>query len=247
MAPIKTEAIVLKKHNFRETSVILSLYTEATGKVKGVLKGVRTEKSRVPPLTFTPGAYIFTSLYIKRSSELNLISSPSLLQYYEMPYKESLTVWRLILNLVDLFTPEREMDRKIFYLLKDTGGILTSCSNPEIIFIAFKLQFIKLLGYGIELSRCVVCRETAYTYLFSGRHGGLICEECKQKDQQRVYISKNVLNVMQKLERMEIKKCPVIKSIPVEILRKINFYANITLNYHSEIDKIWWTNEKNIL
>jgi len=175
MAPIKTEAIVLKKHNFRETSVILSLYTEATGKVKGVLKGVRTEKSRVPPLTFTSGAYIFTSLYIKRSSELNLISSPSLLQYYEMPSKQGLTAWRLILNLVDLFTPEREIDRKIFYLLKDTGGILTSCSNPEIIFIAFKLQFIKLLGYGIELSRCVVCRKNAPTYLFSGRHGGLIC------------------------------------------------------------------------
>jgi len=52
---------------------------------------------------------------------------------------------------------------------------------------------------------------------------------------------------MRKLEKMEIKKCPIIRSIPVEILRKINFYANITLNYHSEIDKIWWTNEKNIL
>ncbi|MCM8776889.1 MAG: DNA repair protein RecO [Candidatus Omnitrophica bacterium] len=247
MAPIKTQAIVLKKHNFRETSVILSLYTEKTGKIKGVLKGVRVEKSKVPPLTFTPGAFISASIYIKRTSELNLISSPSLLQFYDMPSKKNLTGWRLILNLVDLFTPEKEIDREIFHLLKNTGEILTDCQNPVVIFIAFKLKFIKILGYGIELSRCVVCRSEQPTYLFSGKLGGLICNSCKSRDTKRVNISKRVINIMQHLEKIDIKRCPVIKSIPVEILRKINFYSNITLNYHSEIDKIWWTNEKNIL
>lgn len=247
MALIKTEAIVLKKHNFRETSVILSLYTEEAGKVKGVLKGVRTEKSRIPPLTFTPGAYIHASIYLKGSSELCLISSPSLLRYYEIQQKENLTTWRLILNLVELFTPEREVDREIFYLLKDTGELLTISSNPGIIFITFKMKFIKILGYGIELSNCVVCRKNSDIYMFSGKLGGLICEGCKSRDSQRVNISNKVINVMRQIERMDMKRCGIIKSIPLEIMRKINFYANITLNYHSEIDKIWWTDEKNIL
>lgn len=247
MAPIKTEAIVLKKHNFRETSVILSLYTEKTGKIKGVLKGVRTEKSKVPPLAFTPGAYISTLIYIKRYSELNLISSPSLLQFYEMSCKENLAVWRLILNLVDLFTPEKDIDREMFYLLKNTGEVLTKSLNPEVIFIAFKLKFIKILGYGIELSRCVVCRKKNINYLFSGKLGGIICNECKNRDIKRVNISEKVVNIMQQLEKMHIQRCSIIKRIPVDILQKINFYANITLNYHSEIDKIWWVNEKNIL
>ncbi|MCM8829930.1 MAG: DNA repair protein RecO [Candidatus Omnitrophica bacterium] len=247
MAPIKTKAIVLKKHNFRETSVILSLYTEETGKIKGVLKGVRIEKSKIPPLTFTPGALISASIYIKRTSELNLISSPSILKFYEMPCKKNLMAWRLILNLVDLFTPEKEIDRDIFHLLKNTGEVLSKCSNSEIILIAFKLKFIKILGYGIELSRCVVCRNKSHTYLFSGKLGGLICNNCKSRDIKRVNISKRVINIMKQLEKMEIKRCPVIKSIPVDIMHKINFYSNITLNYHSGIDKIWWTDEKNIL
>lgn len=247
MAPVKTEAIILKKNNFRETSVILSLYTKDIGKIKGILKGVRTEKSKIPPLTFTPGAYIHTFIYLKRSSELNLISSPSLLKYYEMPSKKNVVVWHLILNLADLFTAEKEQDREIFNLLRDTGNLLTHCLTSEIIFLVFKLKFIKILGYGIELSRCVVCRKEKDTFLFSGKLGGLVCNDCKQRDIQRVNISKKVINVMQQLERIDIKKCYVIKSIPFEILRKINFYANITLNYHSEIDKIWWTNEKNIL
>lgn len=247
MTPVKTEAIVLKKYNFRETSVILSLYTEDTGKVKGVLKGVRIEKGRVPPLIFTPGAYIHTFIYIKRSSELALISSPTLLKYYEMPSKENIGVWYLILKLVDLFTAEKEADKQMFCLLRDTGELLTYCLTPEILFLIFKLKFIKILGYGIELSRCVVCRKTEPPFLFSGKLGGLICNNCKNRDPQRVNISTSVINIMRQMERIDIKRCTVIKSIPVDILRKINFYANITLNYHSEIDKIWWTDEKNIL
>ncbi|NLG12224.1 MAG: DNA repair protein RecO [Elusimicrobia bacterium] len=247
MAPIKTEAIVLKKHNFRETSVILSLYTENAGKIKCILKGVRAEKSKIPPLAFTPGAYIHASVYLKQNSELNLLSSPSLLQYYDLGYKKNLIGWRLILNIVDLFTPEREKDENIFSLLRETSEILAASANPEVIFVAFKIKFIKILGYGIELSRCVVCRKESKAYMFSGKLGGLICEECKSKDPQRSNILKKVINVMQQMDRMDIKKCRIIKHIPVEILHKINFYANITLNYHSEIDKIWWSNEKNIL
>ncbi|MCX8082461.1 MAG: DNA repair protein RecO [bacterium] len=247
MAPIKTEAFVLKKHNFRETSVILSLYTEKAGKIKGVLKGVRVEKSKVPPLTFTPGAYICTTVYLKKHSELNLISSPFLLQYYENICKKNLYVWHLILNLVDLFTPEKDVDKEMFTLLKDTGDAFKESSNPEVIFITFKLKFIKILGYGIELSKCVVCRKQNPVYLFSGKLGGLICNVCKHRDPQRVNISKKIIHIMQQMEKMDMKRCFVIKRIPFDILQKINFYANITLNYHSEIDKIWWTNEKNIL
>jgi recombinational DNA repair protein (RecF pathway) len=47
MPPIKTDAFVLKRIDFRETSVILTLFTKELGKIKGVLKGVReTERNR---------------------------------------------------------------------------------------------------------------------------------------------------------------------------------------------------------
>ncbi len=247
MAPLKTEAIVLKKNNFRETSVILSVYTEHLGKIKGLLKGVRTEKSKVPPLTFTPGAHIFAIFYIKRFSELNLISSPSLLQFYETTGKANLKAWHLMLNLVNLFTPDKEKDDRIFILLKESGRMLASIKTPEILFVIFKLKLIKILGYGIELHKCIVCGSEEKTGIFSGKLGGIVCRQCRYKDHRAIKISDRVLKVMRQLERMEIEKAGIIKSVPQEILEKINFYGNITLNYHTGLDKIWWINEKNLL
>ncbi len=247
MAPLKTEAIILKKNNFRETSVILSVYTEHLGKIKGLLKGVRTNKSRIPPLAFTPGAHIFALFYIKRFSELNLVSSPSLLAYYDIRKKENLKAWHLALNLVNLFTPEKEKDARIFDLLKETGKMLTSVKTPEILFVMFKLKLIKILGYGIELSKCIVCGSEEKTHIFSGKLGGIVCRQCRNKDAYAVNIPDRVLKVMRQMERMDFEKSVIIKSVPQEILNKINFYGNITLNYHAGIDKIWWANEKNLL
>jgi len=247
MAPVKTEAIVLKKNNFRETSVILSLYTDHLGKIKGLLKGVRTDRSKVPPLTFAQGAYIFALSYMKRSSELNLISNPSLIEYYDMPGKENLKAWHMALNLVNLFTQEREKDTRIFCLLKDTGKLLASSSAPEIVFVIFKLKIIRILGYGIEMSRCIICGREDPLPVFSGKLGGIVCRKCRNKDVHAVNISPGVLNIMRRMERMDMEKSGIIKSIPCEILRKINFYGNITLNYHTDMDKIWWRDEKSIL
>ncbi len=247
MPPLKTEAIVLKKNDFRETSVILTLYTKHLGKIKGLLKGVRTEKSRISPLTFSQGAHILAFFYIKRFSELNLISNPSLVNCYEITCKENLKAWYLALNLVNLFTPEKEKDERIFNLLAETGRMLTSITTPEILFVIFKLKLIKILGYGIELSRCVVCGREEKTNIFSGKLGGIVCSHCRYKDPHAINISLKVLRVMRQLESMQIEKAGIIKSVPEEILVKTNFYGNITLNYHTGIDKIWWANEENLL
>ncbi|HNS31894.1 MAG TPA: DNA repair protein RecO [bacterium] len=246
MAPIKIEAIVLKKIDFRETSVILTLYTEQLGKVKCILKGVRTEKGRVPPLAFTPGSCIFAFYYLRRS-ELGLLSSPSLVDSYQMAGVESLAVWQIILNLVNLFTPEREREDKIFNLLRDTGSMLSSTSTPAILFVSFKIKLIKILGYGIELKRCIICGSVKNLYLFSGKLGGVVCKDCSSKDTASVRISYRVLAVARQLERIDFRRVGVIKQIPGDILAKINFYSNITLNYHAGLNKIWWQDEKNIL
>ncbi len=49
----KTEGVLLKKRDLRETSLIVTFYTKDFGKISGVLKGVRGERptaSGVPQL-----------------------------------------------------------------------------------------------------------------------------------------------------------------------------------------------------
>lgn len=246
MAPTKIKAIVLKKNNFRETSVILSLYTKEYGKVKCVLKGVRTEKSRVPPLVFMPGSCIFAFFYMRRS-ELGLLSTPSLIDSYQMDLKRNFVAWSVILNLVNLFTPEKEKEEELYLMLQETGKMLSELDIPEIIFVCFKIKLIKILGYGIELNRCIICRnETNITY-FSGKLGGVICNNCRVKDIISIRMPLRILNVMRQLEKINFYRLRAIKKIPKEILLKMNFYSNVILNYHVGLNHIWWEDEKNIL
>jgi len=246
MAPIKIEAIVLKKINFRETSVILSLYTRQTGKIKCILKGVRTGKSRIPPLAFTQGSSIFGLLYMRRS-ELGLLSSPSLVDSFGIAGRRNLAAWHIILNLVNLFTPEKEKEEAIFYLLRQAGSMLSEKTTPAIIFVGFKIKLVKILGYGVELNRCIICGKEDASYLFSGKLGGVVCRNCSKKEFTTVGISPGVLAITRQLEKMDFEKMGVIKKVPEKMLEKINFYVNITLNYHTGLDKIWWENEKDIL
>ena len=246
MAPIKIAAIVLKKNNFRETSVILSLYSQQMGKVRCVLKGVRTHNSRVPPLTFTPGSLIYGFYYMRRS-ELGLLSSPVLVNAHDIQKRKNLVVWYIILNLVNLFTPEREKEEKLFSLLKDAGRLLSLLDTPEILFVGFKIKLVEILGYGVELNRCIICGQQDRTYLFSGKSGGLVCANCRRKDIDPVRISPNVITVMKHLKKTDFLKIGMIKKIPMDILSSINFYMNITLNYHTGLNKIWWVDEKDIL
>ncbi len=246
MPPIKSEGIVLKKFDFRETSVILSIYTENMGKIKGVLKGVRSEKSKIAPLTFQPGSHIFTLIYKKRG-ELNLFSSPSLLNNFEIKEKKNSNVWFYILNLLDIFTPENLQDNKILHLTLEIGNYLEKASNPEIVLTFFKTKFIKSLGYGFHLEKCISCNKEDKMYFFSGKLGGIICRNCNKKDINAVRISFPVLKIMRMFDTLDFDKIKIIKSIHKDILNKLNFYINTTLHFHSDIDKIWWENEKNLI
>lgn len=242
MVPIKSEGFVLKKINFRETSVILTIFTKEMGKIKGILKGVRKENSKISPLVFTQGAYIFTLIYRKRN-ELNLLSSPSLIDFYTFKNKKNLQIWHILLNLINLFTPENQKEEKIFYLIKETGEILKNFSDGSIFFIGFKIKFIQILGFGLKLDRCVVCEKMDRDYFFSGRKGGIICKACMEDDLNSTRISKKILSIMRFIQKTDLKNLKTLK-IKKEELKKINSFCNLVLYYHLNLDFIWWENEK---
>ncbi len=246
MLPIKSEGIILKKFDFRETSVILHIYTQEMGKIKGILKGVRSEKSKIPPATFQVGSHIFTLIY-KKKSELNLFSSPSIINYFEIKDKKNFNVYLYILHLINIFTPENLKEPKIFTLLLKTGSYLQTSNNPEIVLTFFKTKFIKYLGYGFHLENCTSCNKEDKIYFFSGKKGGIVCRKCSKEDVNSVRISFPIIRIMKMFDNFDYNKIKIIKSIPTEILKKVNFYINTTLNFHSDINGIWWENEKNLL
>ncbi|HOM27047.1 MAG TPA: DNA repair protein RecO, partial [bacterium] len=240
MPPILIEGFILKKINFRETSVILTLFTKEFGKIKGVLKGVRKEKSKIPPLTFTEGAYISTFLYKKRS-ELNLLSSPNLINFFYFEDKKSSKIYYYILKLIDLFTPELQKDENIFYLLKETIENLKQNKKKHLIFLTFKIKFIEFLGYGIKIDNCCICEKESRRYFFSPRKGGVLCYNCRKEDQNCVKISIRLISIIRFIKRNDFKNVGIL-NVKRNDAERINFLCNLVLYYHSNLNFIWWRN-----
>ncbi|HPP12605.1 MAG TPA: DNA repair protein RecO, partial [bacterium] len=231
---------------FRETSVILDLLSMKLGKIRGVLKGVRKPKSRVAPLAFHPGSYIFVFVYPRSRGGLMLLHAPQLVQAFPMAGAKRSAIWQLMLRLVNLFLPEQEKCQEVVRALLESGQMMMGKVSPEVVYVWFKMKMVRLLGYGLELNRCLLCRRQGKLGFISGRLGGVLCDRCLPRDRRAVRISRAVLGVMRYLERTPAERLEVIKKIPAEILEKTNFFLNLVLQYHAEAGYIWWQDERNI-
>jgi DNA repair protein RecO (recombination protein O) len=244
MPPIKTDAFILKRIDFRETSVILTLFTKEIGKIKGVLKGVRSPKSKIPPLTFSEGSHINIFVY-KKKTGLNLFSSPVLIDFLNFEKKREFRVFLWILKLIDLFVPENQIEENIFSLIFTAKEVLKYTRKPWLIFLGFKIKFIEILGYGIKTDRCSKCDKNKKILFFSPKIGGVLCKECSKKEFDCIKISGKINSIIKFIKKVDLKNIEVLR-IKKSDCEKINFLCNLTLYYHTSFDFIWWENEKYI-
>ena len=63
---IKTEAVVLSKLNYGDTSLIISVLTELCGKMSVIIKGGRNPKSKMGVIA-DPRTIMFRLLFIKKT------------------------------------------------------------------------------------------------------------------------------------------------------------------------------------
>ncbi len=78
---IKTEAVVLSKLNYGDSSLIVTLFTKEYGKLSAIIKGARNPKSKMG-LVIDPLNHLQIILYKKDTRELQIISSAEILTYF---------------------------------------------------------------------------------------------------------------------------------------------------------------------
>ena len=78
---VKTEAVVLSKINYGDTSSIVSLYTESDGKISAIVKGGRTQKSKLGKI-IDPLNHLQIIIYKKNSRDVQLLTSADLVSHF---------------------------------------------------------------------------------------------------------------------------------------------------------------------
>src|SRR5580658_9735260 len=116
---VKTEGIVLKSFDLRETSRIAVFFTRDYGKVKGVLKGIRRDPkkfgSSVEKFSLNDIVY-----YQYRHSDIHLVSHCDMKDFFADLRRdlERMTAASYAAELIDTLMPAEEQNLEIYYLLE---------------------------------------------------------------------------------------------------------------------------------
>jgi len=148
MAIQKTEAILLKKKDFRETSFILTFFTRDFGKVDGIIKGARGYRPRgdINPIFFSLDQVVF---YEKKKGGICIISQCETEEVFLSILKEwdRATSAYYMLELVDVFTEPGGKSEEVFEILLNSFKFLDGGKETESITRLFEIKLLMALGF----------------------------------------------------------------------------------------------------
>lgn len=202
----KTNALVLKGMDYRETSRIITAFSEGFGKIKLIAKGVRNPKSRMAAAlqSLVNSEIVF---YKKETTELYLVKETEMLEFFENIHNDLLrfnygsVITDFLLNLL----ATEQVSKTLYQYSLYTLHRINQEDKNELPFIltAFLLKGAALLGFRIELEKCAVCGKKKFSPVyFSYAKGGLLCDECRNTDADVVNLSKTVYHFMKKFQKV---------------------------------------------
>ncbi len=229
----KTEGIVLRRYNLRETSLIVHFYTLESGRITTVLKGVRQD-----PGKFASSVDLFTHndivFYKKRNTALHLVSQCDLKENFT-PIRQDMIkvgVANMMLELLDAVMPLEDANSDIFNLALSCLSEVALSNNPDKILTIFKIKLLSLSGFKPHLDSCVSCGDKIIDQSkFSLSLGGLLCKRCLSKDFSSREIFRGTIATILYIERNNLRTNLNLGMNPV-IKKELGLILNAFLNFH---------------
>lgn len=178
----KDLGFVIRRYNFRETSLIATLYTQRFGKMRGIFKGFYSTKKE-----FSSNLNIFTLnefIFYPKKRDIWLVSFADSVRDYDY-LRTSLAKNKIaseFSSIIDKTLELWEANSEIFSLFKTCLEALDQKNENKISYIFF-IKFLTISGLKPEFNRCLSCHNQfcAEEVFFSVSRGGLICGNCFKK------------------------------------------------------------------
>lgn len=178
----ESEAIVLRTYPLREADLLVTMFTRAEGKVRGVARSAKKSKRRfggsLEPMTYVRAFYDFRERQeLVRLDACEVLESP---MASEVSYARAAALAHLA-ELLDELLPDHEANDAVFRL---TLSVLHALTGEDIWMPVtyFELWMTRLVGFLPELTECIICGRSlngsrAY---FHALADGLMCSEDKR-------------------------------------------------------------------
>ncbi len=231
---LKSEAIVLKSFDYRETSRIVTFFTRDYGKVSGILKGIRKDYKK-----FGSSVDLFSIndivYYQHRNSDLHLVSQCDLRQFFLAVRKDirKFMAASYILELVNRVMPAEARNRKIYQLMIDFLSRMADADDITPLVHAFQVKVLLYSGFKPHLDTCLKCKKKieGRGARFSLKDGGLVCFHCHLSGTDAFLISRGTVASILYIEKNSWKNCLKLR-FPALVKKELKYILNNFLVFH---------------
>lgn len=231
----KTEALVLNRRDFRETSLIANFYTRDFGKLSGVLKGIRKDPRKFAS-NLEPFSHNEIVFYRSRTSSLHLVSQCDAKDNFSALRQDiqRIALANLMMELLDAVMAPEDHNEAIFDLGLTGLRELALANNPEKIMQIFKIKVLSLSGFKPHFDSCVSCNSKIYTQSkFSLMRGGLLCPACFHKDLKSRPIFRGTIATILYIEKNDFRSNLTL-GMNYEVKKELGLILDAFLNFHLE-------------
>ncbi|MEO5340146.1 MAG: DNA repair protein RecO [Magnetococcus sp. MYC-9] len=177
------EALVLRRTPFRDTSLLLHLFTRQSGLLAAVARGVRATRRGNGMLDRAALAGFHTVLmgrYARSSDSLCNLTSVEIKQARHRLWQQAAAslAAQVMQEILYRFMPPQEPNPGVFELLECAWDQLDAGAEPLEVLALCQGRMMHALGYGWRTDGCAGCGGTTGLDYFSVKRGQVVCERC---------------------------------------------------------------------
>ncbi|BHH82143.1 DNA repair protein RecO [Desulforhopalus sp. 52FAK] len=212
---MEADAIVLDTTDHGESDIILTLFTQDSGRLSAIAKGAKKSKKR-----FVNKLEIFTYLQIhyqqKNERALAFLSEAEIhtsfpnIRHQLEPY----IIASIIREFLLIGVKEGEPDSNIFRLSLWAFQQLDNQKQSSQVLVVFLIHFYDYIGYRPDFYNCSNCHSTvhpSHSYRFNSGSGQLLCSNCTEYNRAGRPLSYGTIKMIQNCQVQPIERLHRLK------------------------------------
>ncbi len=236
MEELTSTALLLRRVEYGDADLILTLLTPEAGKLSAMAKSARKSVKRfggiLEPFT------LMGIVCARGRANLPLLREASLENaFYNIRSDIRKTAYASYwTELVDGWLEERKPAAAVFHLLSHMLGRLDGGAAPEGLSILFQIRFMALCGLAPQLARCNRCGAeigavAAPRMVFDIAAGGVMCDRCGCQGGRRAVLSKGTVKQLLWAGAGDLRRAGRLRFSPRSIAEGLDFLETF-VPYH---------------
>lgn len=178
-----TDAVVLRSTPYRESDVVVSLFTERLGKVSALARAARKSRKRFGG-SLEPLHGLHVRLSERASAEMMTLEDATIVKARVnlLDDLDGMDAAGTLLRWVREAAPARVSEPALWREIVGGLDALDSRAAPTRVVLARSgLRMLGALGWALELDACVACGKpcpAGRTAQVNPRRGGIVCQQC---------------------------------------------------------------------